>query len=114
MENLLIGLILAAVSGVTLVAYKHPVLYEREFGPKILYSALFIFGFAVVYEIGFGAAIERLTPYLINSESPEIQSLLEASGMNEYVYLISISAAIYSGFLSWLADHLNNECDGES
>lgn len=109
MENLIIGLILAAVSGTTLIAYKHPDLYQKDFSPRILNSAWFVLGFAVIYEIGYGAAIEKLTPYLNHPDSAEIQELVGSFGINEYVYAIALAAAIYGGFLSWLSDRMKAE-----
>lgn len=108
-ENLIIGLLLAAISGVTFIAYKHPGLYQKEFSPKILNSAWFVLGFAVVYEIGYGGALDKFTPLLANSDDPQVLELLESTGVNGYVFVAALAAALYSGFLTWLADHMKNE-----
>jgi len=109
MENLIIGLLLAAVSGITFIAYKHPELYQKEFSPKILNSALLVLGFAVIYEMGYGAAIYEFSLHLANSDNPKIHEILESRGVNEYVFVAALAAAIYSGFLTWLANHMKSE-----
>ncbi len=112
-ENLIIGLLLAAISGVTFIAYKHPKLYQKEFGPKILNSALFVIGIAIVYGIGYRAGINKLTPFLNDTETLEIKQILESAGVSDYVYIAAIASAIYGGFLSWLANNMLNEGNNE-
>ncbi len=112
MENFVTGLALSAITGATYIAYRHPVLYEREFAPKILYSALGILFIVLIYDAGYDAAVVDLFPHLIDSDAPEISAFTEDSGIDDSVGLVSLGVAIYSGFLSWLADHMKNETEG--
>lgn len=109
MENLYIGIVLAAISGITFIAYKHPRLYKKEFGPKVVNFAVGIFIVSAIYDAGITAGHENLLPLLNNQTPSEIQAVLKSASVSQNVYLTSIAAFFYSVFLSWLASHMEEE-----
>lgn len=50
-EELVVGLVLFAVSGLAYVAYQHPDLYEKQFFGKIAFACLAIFLYALGHYI---------------------------------------------------------------
>ena len=109
MENLYTGLLIAAVSGLTFIAYKHPRLYEKEFSSKIFYTSLGALLVAIFHDTGVSTAHESLLPLIIENQDKEVQSALKTTRISEHIYLLCICSLIYSGFLSWLANHMQTE-----
>ena len=101
METLVSGLILAALSGLTFLAYRHPEAYEKIYVPFVLaYGVIFIgtvgwnFGvlkttYAVLDEIGYN--------FLDDAEKAKERLLLP-----EWLWLVLIGLYLYMTFLATL------------
>jgi len=109
MEALYTSLALMAVPGITFIAYKHPVLYEKQFSPKIyIASGLVLFAF-VLHNYGVISALKELTPYLKDGVGDQVKQAIENAGFPSLVSLGALGIFLYSLFLSWLSDHMQKE-----
>ena len=109
MENFLIALGAAAVSGITFLAYKHPDFFQKEFSNKILIVSMVIFAAGALHDTGVGSAHQALIPFLKEGMENELQEALTSAKTADYVYLASLGSLLYGMFLSWLAEHMKKE-----
>ena len=108
-ETLIVTLSAAALSGLTIVAYKHPEGYQRIFTfalPPLVMLALFITS-AQIGALGYGisAAYDNLQKYPndpIKEHSFPIQSMHDASHFLITFYLYFLPAVAYLVFLRFL------------
>ena len=109
MEDFIIGVGGAAISGLTFIAYKHPALFEKEFSSKIAYISIGILLAASFHDTGVSSAQHELIPLIKDGLSPAVKAALEKAKTNDYIYLASLGALFYGMFLSWLANHRKAE-----
>ena len=109
MENFLITMAGAAISGITFIAYKHPEFFEKEFSQKIFFISLGILFAAIFHDVGVSSAQQELTPFIKEGASSEVQEALRKANTKEYVIIAALGSILYSMFLSWLANHMKNE-----
>ncbi|MCG7945323.1 MAG: hypothetical protein N0C84_03205 [Candidatus Thiodiazotropha taylori] len=114
MENFLIAMAGAAVSGLTYVAYKLPDLFEREFSQKIAYISIGILFAAIFHDTGVSSAQQELIPYIKDGVGEALKEALKEAKTNDYIYLASLGALFYGMFLSWLANHMKAENERKS
>lgn len=109
METLYVSLMLMAISGTTFIAYRHPVLYEKQFSPKILAVA----GLAVLaflfHDAGVNTAFKELTPFIKDGVGEQVKKVVEESQFPGQFWLGVVGVFFYALFLSWLADHMMKE-----
>lgn len=109
MEALYVSLIGLAVSGITFIAYKHPVLYEKQFSPKIFIVSGLVFLAFVFHDAGVSDAHKELTPYLKDGVGEQIKKAVEDAQFPSQIFLGVLGVIAYALFLSWLADHMMKE-----
>lgn len=63
MQSLIVGLLLAAVSGVSVIAFRHPNGYARLF-PYLLLAVTGLFVCVTVWHIAVELTWDRIVPYL--------------------------------------------------
>ncbi len=108
-ENLVIGLILAFVSGITFVAYKHPELYEKVFASKLIGVSVFILAWGISYDSGASSAFQAISPSINPDKLDAALKTLEAAKFSTDLFQGALGLLVYSLFLSWLADHFKKE-----
>lgn len=98
-----------AVSGITFIAYRHPVLYEKELSGKIFtvsgLSALAM----IMHDNGVSTAFKDLTPFIKDGVGDQVKEVIEAASAPSNIWLGVLCVFIYGFFLSWLADHMKKE-----
>ena len=109
MEDFIIGVGAAAISGLTFIAYQHPELFEKEFSAKIAYISIGVILAAIFHDTGVSSAQHELIPLIKDGLSPAVKAALEKAKTNDYIYLASLGALFYGMFLSWLAKHRTTE-----
>ena len=111
MEALIPGLIIAAVSGVTFVAYKHPSAYQRITIP-IRLILLLAFCCTAVWNFAVGETARALDGFVEVSKGLEA---IEARRSLEFPFgwLFGgyIGIVLYFKFLSFLPETLSNEVE---
>lgn len=109
MDSLYISLVLMAVSGVTFIAYRHPLLYEEQFSPKIfIVSGLAVLA-VMFHDAGVNTAFKDLTPFLKDGVGEQVKVAIQKSSFPEIFWGGVGSTFLYAFFLSWLADHMKKE-----
>ncbi|MFZ5757130.1 MAG: hypothetical protein ACOY3X_09520 [Pseudomonadota bacterium] len=109
METLYVSLALMATSGITFIAYRHPVLYEKEFSPKLFVSSGLILLAIIFHDIGVNTAFKDLTPYFKDGVGEQVKKVSEESAFPGVVWVVVLAIFFYGLFLSWLADHMKRE-----
>ena len=109
MEDFIIGVGAAAISGLTFIAYQHPELFEREFSAKITYISIGVILAAIFHDTGVSSAKHELAPFIEDGVGPAVKAALEKAKTNDSIYLASLGALFYGMFLSWLAKHVKAE-----
>lgn len=111
METLLTTLALAAITAISIIAYRHPKGYAKLFKwicELILWAFLAIAGFAV----GVGAAHQALTPYLQPEKAAEAAALIARSTPDPALtFLGTIVVWGYFAFLAVLPMILEHDPD---
>lgn len=117
MEDILKALAIAGISGVTFLAYKHPIFYIEHFHKKIS-TAVNVSAIALTfYMMGFINGLTELQVLIDNSRDVEIiANLLDkitvTKNSYELLFLMVVVAFFYSIFLHWFAFHMSK--NGES
>lgn len=109
METLHVSLALMATSGITFIAYRHPVLYERQFSPKLFTASGLILLAIIFHDIGTDSAFRELAPLLKEGTSEKAKEAIEAAATSGKAWLSVLAIFFYGLFLSWLADHMAKE-----
>lgn len=101
-EKVLASIVLAALGGLTFLAYKHPEAYEKLFWPLVILLNAALFG-AIVWDAGLGAGYRIVREYVNQGSLNEASQMIEANkvlGWRVFVWFIGI--ALYLVFLSVL------------
>lgn len=108
-DKLLPGLALAAISGLTFVAYKHPEGYTRLLKPiGIVSQAIFLA--ALIWDISGTRAYFRLYDYLEPIKREAAKAAVDnAEFLNGYIVAGYMAAGLYLGFLAFLPQILGEE-----
>lgn len=109
METLYVSLALMATSGITFISYRHPVLYEKQFSPKLFTASGLVLLAVIFHDIGVGTAFKDLTPYFKDGVGDQVKKVVETASMPGEFWLAVIGIFFYGLFLSWLADHMKKE-----
>lgn len=108
MENLIQGLFVAAIGGLTYVAYKHPDGYSRMYWPLMGAVILSMTGI-LIWELGISAGLGALLPLLQDGKAEDALRATNAikilSGWHFAAYFVLI---VYLMFLSALPHILGN------
>jgi hypothetical protein len=101
LETITAGLLLASISGISYLAYKHPLAYRKVFLPLLVLSNL-IGLILVVWGLGVTAAYLKLIPFLESSkwaqERDAVNSILPRWWL---VAGACLGANTYLGFLNY-------------
>lgn len=96
MQTFIIGLLLACVSGVTVVAFKHPYGYARLF-PYVLAVATFVFVAITIWHVAVEVSWHNLKVFIVAESAAGARSATERLGL-PYVWVLFWFLAVI-GFL---------------
>jgi TRAP-type C4-dicarboxylate transport system permease small subunit len=109
LETITAGLLLAAVSGVGYLAYKHPAAYRKIYWP-LTTLALIIFTIIGSWMIGLQQGYTQVIPLIEPSKLPQVQEAI-TRGMDRWwiVTAAYFGATLYLLLLSYLPTLLEQE-----
>ena len=113
MHQLTIGLISAAVMGITTIAYRQPALYEREFSAKIIWVSGGMLISAIIHDVGVTSANDAFMTLLADVTPEEIEVAVKTAKATDGWWMIAGCTFIYGGFLSWLAEKMGPIVDSQ-
>ena len=109
LETITAGLLLAAVSAITYLAYKHPTAYGKIYWPQ---SALNLIILTVIgsWMIGVQHAYTQVIPLVEPSKLPQVQEAISRS-MDRWwvIFAAYFGITLYLTFLSYLPKLLEQE-----
>jgi hypothetical protein len=99
------GIAVAALGGLSYLAYKEPLAYSRIFWPIFLFLALFLLAILSV-RIGADEAFNILQPFLDLSKAAQIDKALEEFPFIDLRWAAGgiLALMIYMGFLTYLPE----------
>lgn len=106
MENLLIGLIISATTGITFIAYKHPKLFIDELLQIIINTLFFAIMGTIIYDYGASSAHHELMPFTKVEKLVEIGQAVDKITFGFYGIGSGSAAVLYILFLNWLSSHM--------
>jgi len=104
MELLIYPLILAAITGLTVVAYKQPEFYEDNFDGKIFFSAVGAIIISSVWDIATAFSFSTLKEFIPEEKFENAEKAISVIEISTEVELGIWLLFAFSLFLSWLAN----------
>jgi hypothetical protein len=98
-EKLAAGLVVAAATGLTVLAYKHPEAYNKIFWPLVVICAVPMIA-AMGWDAGVTNAYVRLVPYLVKDKFDEARGAIAATRILSIGLLLCYGLA--GGYLVFL------------
>jgi hypothetical protein len=109
MDKLVPGIVLAALSALTFVAYRHPDGYQRLMRP-IRYVVPVLFTAALVWDISSMRTLSNLYSFIDASKLNEAKAAADNTQMlNWYILGAYFAGMLYLEFLSFLPEILSEE-----
>lgn len=106
MDNLLVGLIISAATGLSFLAYRHPKLYIDHLSSKITYALSFTLIAALLYNTGVSLAELKLTPLIKVERLGDIEQVVDIIRIERYIFQGIFVAFFYEIVLSELCSYL--------
>ncbi|HNZ65212.1 MAG TPA: hypothetical protein PKJ10_05190 [Smithella sp.] len=114
MEALISGLGVAAITGITILAYKHPHAYKKlQIVSTVGKAGIGLFIIMLVWQQAVSKTFIKLMPLIKEASLNEAQKIVDTITPSPYSYLIFgfgfIVAISYFGFLLFLPELLKKE-----
>ena len=99
LETVSASLIVAAVTGLTIVAYKHPSAY-RKIGKFLLWVVNIVFGVGTVWDTAVGLSYALLSRFIIPEQRAQAEAALNLINIRWWLFaLIIVAINLYLFFL---------------
>ena len=100
------SIVLAALSGLTFLAYNHPAAYQRL--AALIFAAIFLIGLAFwIWDAGSMHAYKSVEPLIVAAKAPLAQSVVQANIFPIYSFALNCGFVVaYLGFLWYLPKFL--------
>jgi hypothetical protein len=106
MEAIVTGLVLASVSGLTFLAYKHPIAYRKLYF-ALRFPFLMMFFGVVLWDISAMRALSTLLPLVVPEQAKQAHDAVGSQQlMNFWRFLFFMFAMAYLEFLQWFPELL--------
>lgn len=103
-QQLLIGLLLMAVSGLAFVAYRHPEIYEEVLFNKLIGTVLAIYLATSIWSVSNSVTFIALAPFIAEGKIDAAKKVAEEASIPfGYAMLTFFGIYVYLFLLSWLA-----------
>ena len=109
MDKIIPGLVMAAFSALTFVAYKHPVGYQRLAKP-IRYISVALFCSAVIWDMGSMRTLSNIYQFIDAAKINEARVAAENTQfMSGYIFAAYFAGLLYLEFLGYLPEILGDD-----
>lgn len=114
MEALISGLGVAAITGITILAYKHPHAYKKLNLVPLVFKIEIIFILVIqLWLIAVSVTYNKLIPFIEISKQTNAQKIVDTITISIYTHLIIVIGCLvllaYLGFLLFLPTLLKKE-----
>lgn len=101
LEKFVSGLALAAITGLTFIAYKHPRAFDRMYLPMYAILTICVTSF-LAWDFSASATFKALAPYIDKEKIAEASLVLVSKSTSSWVWVGYVAFSMYMVFLNWL------------
>ena len=103
MQNLIYPLLVAIISGLTVVAYKNPIFYEEKFANKLFIISLCGIWVDGLWTIAIKMSFSSLKDFIPKADIEKAKESLTNIYLPENTFYWFVALMVFTFFLSWLA-----------
>lgn len=112
LEQLVTGLLLAGVTGISLIAYKHPAGYQNIY-PTLKYGPLFVLICGVVWNSALDTSWMHIHTFFAEGKDTAATAALDGLKVpHTWLFIGCMGVSFYSVFLHFLPDLLKADGPG--